>query len=48
MGESQEATQIRDTAFTALEEWMADFYLVAKRMLKDKPRWLEKLGIRQK
>ena len=44
-GESQEATQLKDQAFSELDDWMADFYAVAKIALEDQPQLLESLGI---
>jgi hypothetical protein len=43
-GESQDATAIKDTAFAALDEWMGEFYAVAKIALEDHPQLLESLG----
>ena len=45
MGESQEATQAKDAAFAKIDEWMTDFYDVAKIALEDKPQLLEALGV---
>jgi hypothetical protein len=47
MGESQEATEVRDNSFEELSDWMSKFYVVAKIALASKPQWLEKLGIKQ-
>lgn len=45
VGESQEATKIKDAAFLKLANWMQDFYAVAKIALEDKPQLLEALGV---
>ncbi|MBN1185997.1 MAG: hypothetical protein JXB49_27195 [Bacteroidales bacterium] len=44
-GESQEATQIKDKAFALLDDWMSEFYAIARIGLEDKPQLLEVLGI---
>jgi len=44
-GESQDATQIKDAAFAKQDDWMDDFYAVAKIALEDHPQLLEVLGI---
>ncbi len=43
-GESQEATQSKDAAFAKLDDWMSEFYAVARIGLEDKPQLLEALG----
>ncbi|MDP4268853.1 MAG: hypothetical protein Q8909_01870 [Bacteroidota bacterium] len=43
-GESQAATETKDTAFAQLDEWMGEFYAVARIALEDKPQLLEVLG----
>ena len=43
-GESQNATKIKDAAFSNLEDWMYEFYAVAKIALDDSPQLLEVLG----
>lgn len=43
-GESQEATQIKDEAFYQIDDWMSEFFAVAKIALEDKPQLLESLG----
>lgn len=43
-GESQDATKLKDTAFGELDDWMRDFYAVAKIALEDNPQLLESLG----
>ena len=45
VGESQEATKSKDQALADLEEWMSDFYAVAKIAMEDKPQLLEALGL---
>ncbi len=44
-GESQQATQVKDEAFRALDDWMRDFYAVAKIAMEDQPQLLESIGI---
>lgn len=44
-GESQNATKVKDAAFMALDDWMRDFYAVAKIALDEKPQLLEALGV---
>lgn len=43
-GESQEATKTKDVAFAKIDDWMSEFYAVAKIGLEDKPQLLESLG----
>jgi hypothetical protein len=43
-GESQDATTIKDTAFIKLDDWMSEFYAVAKIAMEDNPQLLEALG----
>lgn len=43
-GESQDATKLKDTAFIELDDWMSEFYAVAKIALEDNPQLLESLG----
>lgn len=43
-GESQEATKAKDAAFAKMDDWMSEFYAVAKIALEDKPQLLEALG----
>ena len=45
VGESQEATKGKDKALAELEEWMSDFYAVAKIAMEDQPQLLETLGL---
>ena len=44
MGESQEATKAKDAAIARIDNWMRDFYAVARIALDDKPQLLESLG----
>ena len=46
-GEAQVATQQRDEAFDALQEWMGDFIAVARIALAGEPQYLEMLGVVQ-
>ena len=43
-GESQDATTKKDTAFAKLDDWMKEFYAVAKIAMEDNPQLLEALG----
>lgn len=43
-GESQEATKVKDAAIGKMDEWMSEFYAVAKIGLEDSPQLLEALG----
>lgn len=45
VGESQEATKEKDKALAELEEWMSDFYMVAKIAMEEQPQLLESLGL---
>jgi len=45
IGESQDATKAKDAAFAIMEDWMFEFYAVAKIALTDKPQLLEVLGL---
>jgi hypothetical protein len=47
MGESQEATKVRDAAMENLEAWMSRFYRIAKIACAEHDQWLEKLGIQE-
>ena len=44
-GESQDATTIKDAAFAKLDDWMSEFYAVARIALEDNPQLLEALGL---
>ena len=43
-GESQDATKAKDAAFAKIDDWMSEFYAVAKIGLEEKPQLLESLG----
>ena len=43
-GESQDATKAKDAAFVIMDDWMSEFYAVAKIALADRPQLLESLG----
>lgn len=43
-GESQQATIDKNKAFADLEEWVREFYAIAKIALKENPQLLESLG----
>lgn len=45
VGESQDATKIKDAALLDLSHWMSNFYAVAKIALEDRPQLLEALGL---
>ncbi len=44
-GESQDATKAKDAALEKMDDWMSEFYAVAKIALEDKPQLLESLGV---
>ena len=44
-GESQDATTIKDAAFVKIDDWMSEFYAVARIALEDNPQLLEALGL---
>jgi len=44
-GESQDATLQKDDVFSELEDWMSEFYAVARIALEDNIQLLEALGI---
>lgn len=44
-GESQDATKQKDAAFDKIDDWMSEFYAVAKIALEDNPQLLEALGL---
>jgi hypothetical protein len=43
-GESQDSTKAKDAAFAKIDDWMSEFYAVAKIGLEDNPQLLEALG----
>ena len=43
-GESQDATHNKNSVFDQLEDWMKEFYAVAKIALEDRPQLAESLG----
>lgn len=43
-GESEDATKIKDLAFEKMDDWMSEFYAVAKIALEDHPQLMEALG----
>lgn len=43
-GESQDSTKIKDATFAKIDDWMSEFYAVAKIGLEDNPQLLEALG----
>jgi hypothetical protein len=43
-GESQDATKVKDAAFAKIDDWMSEFYAVARIGLEDSPQLLEALG----
>ncbi len=44
-GESQDATTAKDNSFAELDDWMSEFYAVAKIALEDNIQLLEALGL---
>lgn len=42
---SQDSTKIKDAALAKMDDWMSEFYAVAKIALEDNPKLLEVLGI---
>ncbi len=45
VGESQDATKAKDSAFAKIDAWMRDFYAVARIAMEDNPQLLESLGL---
>jgi hypothetical protein len=45
IGESEDMTKQKDAAFSELDDWMSEFYAVAKIALEDHPQLLEALGL---
>ena len=43
-GESQDSTKTKDKAFAEIDDWMFEFYAVAKIALEEHPQLLESLG----
>lgn len=43
--EAQEATQLRDRALDALDDWLDDFLAIARIALEDSPQLAESLGL---
>ena len=43
-GESQDSTKSKDKVFGEIDDWMSEFYAVAKIALEDNPQLLESLG----
>jgi len=43
-GESQQATKDKDAALSAIDNWMKEFYAVAKIALEDQPQLLESIA----
>jgi hypothetical protein len=43
-GESQDSTKTKDKAFAEIDDWMFEFYAVAKIALEDHPQLLESLA----
>jgi len=44
-GQSEDATIAKDNAMAKMDDWMDDFYAMAKLALADHPQYLEALGI---
>ena len=44
VGESENATQAKDAAMAAMQNWMSEFYAVARIALEDHPQLLEALS----
>lgn len=44
-GESQDATKQKDAVFVQLDDWMSEFYAVARIALQDNIQLLEALGV---
>ncbi len=44
VGESQNATKAKDAAFAKIDDWMSEFFAVARIGLEDQPQLLESLG----
>ncbi len=46
IGELQEATKMKDIVLEELDEWMKDFYAVAKIAMENQPQLLESIGLK--
>jgi hypothetical protein len=44
LGESEQTTKDKDFAISKLDDWMREFYMVAKIALEDNPQLMEALG----
>lgn len=44
VGESENATKAKDAAMAKMQDWMTEFYAVARIALEDQPQLLEALG----
>ncbi|MEL7069858.1 MAG: hypothetical protein AAGN15_14555 [Cyanobacteria bacterium J06581_3] len=47
-GEAQAATQKRDAALDAMQDWLSDYLAIAKVALEEEPQLLEGLGVLQR
>lgn len=45
IGESQNATKVKDAALSDIEDWMSEFYAISRIALEDNPQLLESLGV---
>src|SRR5690554_5646085 len=44
LGEAQHATKLKDQAFAEIDDWMKEFYAIAKIALEESPQLVESLG----
>ena len=44
VGESQDATKAKNAAFAKMDDWMSEFYAVARIGLEENPQLIEALG----
>jgi hypothetical protein len=44
LGEAQNATKLKDEAFAEVDDWMKEFYAIAKIALEESPQLVESLG----
>jgi len=44
LGEAQQATKLKEEAFAQLDDWMKEFYAIAKIALEESPQLVESLG----